>query len=161
MRHRERVRDIGRGISRLPTEPNTRLDPRTLGSQPEPKAEAQPLGHPGAPTVFYDSYEVQGHFFLRFYLFIHERHRKRGRDIGRGRSRVLTGSLMWDSIPRPCNHALSWRQTLNCWATQVSSWPGNLEHILAWLKSPNNELYKPWVTPCCSAKAGKLIPSPI
>ena len=25
------------------------LDPRTLGSGPEPKAEAQPLSHPGAP----------------------------------------------------------------------------------------------------------------
>ena len=30
--------------------PNTGLDPRTLGSQPEWKAEAQPLSHPGAPV---------------------------------------------------------------------------------------------------------------
>ena len=28
------------------------LDPRTLGSQPEPKADAQPLSHPGALFVF-------------------------------------------------------------------------------------------------------------
>ena len=27
------------------------LDPRTLGSQPEPKADAQPLSHPGAPPT--------------------------------------------------------------------------------------------------------------
>ena len=25
------------------------LDPRTPGSQPEPKADAQPLSHPGVP----------------------------------------------------------------------------------------------------------------
>ena len=27
------------------------LDPRTLGSQPEPKAEAQPLSHPSTPCL--------------------------------------------------------------------------------------------------------------
>ena len=26
------------------------LDPRTLGSHPEPKADSQPLSHPGAPV---------------------------------------------------------------------------------------------------------------
>ena len=31
-------------------EPNVGLDPRTLGSQPEPKADAQPLSHPGVPV---------------------------------------------------------------------------------------------------------------
>ena len=31
-------------------------------------------------------------FFLRFYLFIHERHTERGRDIGRGRSSSLQGA---------------------------------------------------------------------
>ena len=39
-------------------------------------------------------------------LFIHERHRERGRDIGQGRSRVPM-----DSNPGPQNHTLSWRQT--------------------------------------------------
>ena len=39
--------------------------------------------------------------FLRFYLFIYERHRERGRDIGRGRSRLHAGSPMRDSIPGP------------------------------------------------------------
>ena len=30
-------------------EPNVGLDPRTRGSRPEPKADAQPLSHPGTP----------------------------------------------------------------------------------------------------------------
>ena len=45
----ERDRDIGRGRSRLPVgKPDAGLDPRTPGSQPEPKADTQPLSHPGA-----------------------------------------------------------------------------------------------------------------
>ena len=32
-------------------ERNAGLDPRTLESQPEPKADAQPLSHPGAPEL--------------------------------------------------------------------------------------------------------------
>ena len=31
-------------------EPNARLDPRTLGSQPEPKADAHPLSHQAPPS---------------------------------------------------------------------------------------------------------------
>ena len=46
------------------------------------------------------------YFFLRFYLFIHERHRDRGRDTGRGKSRVPVESLMQDSLPGPWNHDL-------------------------------------------------------
>ena len=57
-------------------------------------------------------------FFLRFYLFIHERHKEK--DIGRGRCRLLTGSPMWDSILELQDHALSRRQTLNSWVTQAS-----------------------------------------
>ena len=30
-------------------EPDVDLDPRTPGSRPEPKADAQPLSHPGIP----------------------------------------------------------------------------------------------------------------
>ena len=37
-------------------------------------------------------------FKKRFYLFIH-RDTERGRDTGRGRSRLHAGSLTWDSIP--------------------------------------------------------------
>ena len=51
--------------------------------------------------------------FLRFYLFIHERHTQRGRDISRGRSRLPEGSPMWDSIPGLQDHALGRRQVLN------------------------------------------------
>ena len=52
----------------------------------------------------------QLYFFLKI-LFIHERRTERGRDIDRGRSRLLTGSPMWDSIPGVWDHALSQRQT--------------------------------------------------
>ena len=39
--HRQREKQAPRG------EANAELDPRTRGSQPEPKAEVQPLSHPG------------------------------------------------------------------------------------------------------------------
>ena len=34
-------------------EPDAGLHPRTLGSRPEPEADAQPLSHPGAPRDGY------------------------------------------------------------------------------------------------------------
>ena len=58
---------------------------------------------------------VSGIFFSSVHLFIHEKHRERGRDIGRGKSRLPAGSLMWD----PRDHNLSQRQMLTHWATQV------------------------------------------
>ena len=45
MRDTERGRDTGKG------EPDAGLNPRTSGSCPELKADAQPLSHPGAPEV--------------------------------------------------------------------------------------------------------------
>ena len=39
-------------------EPNVGLDPRIPGSQPKPKADAQPLSHPGAPPG--SSFKVNG-----------------------------------------------------------------------------------------------------
>ena len=61
------------------------------------------------------------YFFKRFYLFMHERHREKGRDTGRERGSTLhAGSLMWDSIPGLQDHALSQRQMLNHWATKAS-----------------------------------------
>ena len=60
----------------------------------------------------------QLHVFLR--LFIHSWETQRGRDIGRGRSRLSVGSSMGDLIPGPQDHALGRRQMLNRWATQAS-----------------------------------------
>ena len=48
--HRERGRDTDRGRSRLHAEPDVGLHPRTLGSCPEPKTDAQPLSHAGVPV---------------------------------------------------------------------------------------------------------------
>ena len=74
-------------------------------------------GSAGPPSILC----VFGFFLKRFYLFIHERHRKRGRDTGRGRRNKLHArSLMWDSIPGIQDHTLSQRQMLNRWATQAS-----------------------------------------
>ena len=52
MKDTERGRDTGRGRSRLPHgKPDARLDPRTPGSHPEPKADAQVLSHRGLPSL--------------------------------------------------------------------------------------------------------------
>ena len=61
-RETKRGRDIGRGRSRLPCrEPDVGLDPRTLGSPLELKADAQPLSHPGAPPLW--------SFFRKYFIF--------------------------------------------------------------------------------------------
>ena len=60
-------------------------------------------------TVPDRGYALNTYIFKRFiYLFIHERHRERekGRDTGRGRSKLHTGSLMWELIPGLQDHAL-------------------------------------------------------
>ena len=48
-RHRERQRHRQREKQAPCREPDAGLDPRTPGSCPEPKADAQPLSHPDAP----------------------------------------------------------------------------------------------------------------
>ena len=50
MRDTERGRDIGREKQASYREPDAGLNPRTQGSQAEPKADAQPLSHSGAPS---------------------------------------------------------------------------------------------------------------
>ena len=45
--------------------------------------------------------------------------REKGRDTGRGRSRLPAGTLTRDSIPGPWGHDLSQRWMLDLWATQV------------------------------------------
>ena len=50
MRDTEKEADTERGEKQAPCgEPDAELDPRTLGSRPEPKADVQPLSPPGAP----------------------------------------------------------------------------------------------------------------
>ena len=49
MRERERQRHRQRERQAPRREPDVGLDPRTLGSHPRLKADAQPLSHPGAP----------------------------------------------------------------------------------------------------------------
>ena len=46
-RHRQREKQAPCG------DPDAGLDPRTLGLRPEPKADAQPLSHLGAPTTYF------------------------------------------------------------------------------------------------------------
>ena len=48
-RERERQRHRQREKQAPCREPDAGLDPRTPGSCPEPKADTQPLSHPGAP----------------------------------------------------------------------------------------------------------------
>ena len=48
----ERYRERGRHIGRLPAgEPDVVLNPGTLESRSEPKADAEPLSHPGIPNL--------------------------------------------------------------------------------------------------------------
>ena len=99
-RHTERERQRHRQREKQAPcrEPDVGLDPRTLRSRPKPKADAQPLSHPGIPLLgFFKKYFI--------YLFIKTNtHTHRGRDTGRGRSRLNTGNPMWDSIPGLQDH---------------------------------------------------------
>ena len=69
-------------------------------------------------------------FFFLIKKIIHERHRERGRDIGRGRSKLLMGTLMWDLISGPWDHNLSQRPD-----AQPLSHPGALKGVvlITWL----------------------------
>ena len=57
-RHRERERQRHRQKEKQSPcgEPDVGLDPRTLGSHPEPKVDAQPLSHPSVPHHGFDLY---------------------------------------------------------------------------------------------------------
>ena len=52
-RYRERQRHGQREKQALCWEPHARLDPRTPGSRPEPKTDAQPLSPKGAPPFHF------------------------------------------------------------------------------------------------------------
>ena len=51
MRHTERQRHRQKEKQALCGEPDAGLSPRTPRSQPESKADTQPLSHPGAPKL--------------------------------------------------------------------------------------------------------------
>ena len=52
-RHKREAETQAEGEAGSLCEPNMGLDPRTLGSCPELKADAQPLSPPGAPYYFH------------------------------------------------------------------------------------------------------------
>ena len=49
--HRERQRHRQKDMQAPFSKPDVGLDPRTLGPRPEPKADVQPLSHPGVPPL--------------------------------------------------------------------------------------------------------------
>ena len=51
-RERERQRYRQREKQAPGREPNMGLDPGSRGSEPQPKADTQPLSHPGVPVSF-------------------------------------------------------------------------------------------------------------
>ena len=53
-------------------------------------------------------------FIKRFYLFIHERHTQREREIGAETQAEGEAGSMQDSIPGLQDHSLGGRQVLNC-----------------------------------------------
>ena len=65
MRDTERQRYRQREKQAPCKEPNEGLDPRTPGSRPEPKADAQPLSHPGSPHALLIL--VSPHLYLQCY----------------------------------------------------------------------------------------------
>ena len=70
MRDRERERERERQRHRQKEKqspcrkPDAALDPRTPGSYPEPKADAQPLSHPGAYPTLLLKWNSQCCFYL-------------------------------------------------------------------------------------------------
>ena len=63
-RHRQREKQA------LCREPDVGLDPRTLGLQPEPKADIQPWSHPGSPLDFFSKNQKRYSILLAIRLFL-------------------------------------------------------------------------------------------
>ena len=72
MRDIERERHRQREKQALHREPDAGLDPRTPGSGPEPKADAQPLSHPGIPRSMFKSpfYDLLATLLFLVLLFL-------------------------------------------------------------------------------------------
>ena len=49
-------------------EPDVGLNPRTPGSYPGPKADAQPLSHPGIPILVFYIFTI----FLLFFTYVYK-----------------------------------------------------------------------------------------
>ena len=79
-RRRERQRHTQREKQAPCGKPDVGLDPRTLGSRPEPKADTRPLSHSGPPFVL---------FILYLYLPLWVPHNVRGEPIYRERERSV------------------------------------------------------------------------
>ena len=62
-RHRERQRHRQREMQAPWEKPDVGLDPQTLGSRPELKADIQPLSHPGVPRIFFKMFICKSLFW--------------------------------------------------------------------------------------------------
>ena len=113
-------------------EPAVRFDPGSPGSWPGPKAGAKPLHHPGIPKLrplkrvlgykkfpqlLWEVLVYLFFFFLRFYLFMRDTERERGRDTGRGRSRLHAGEPDVGLDPGTPGSYPGPKVVLNHWAT--------------------------------------------
>ena len=58
------------------------------------------------PKPTHAAISVHEFFFKILFIYSQETERERGRDTGRGRSRLHAGSWMQDSIPGPRGHTL-------------------------------------------------------
>ena len=75
---------------------------------PWAEGRAKPLSHLGCPyfkaSPRHTSFLSLSLFKNLIYLLMRDTERERGRDPGRGRSRLHAGSPTWDSIPGLQNH---------------------------------------------------------
>ena len=69
---RERQRHRQREKQALCWDPDARFNPRTPGSRPEPKADAHPLSHPGAPDFDNSKYLIESESYnpSPFYIWL-------------------------------------------------------------------------------------------
>ena len=97
-----------------PAHPVQSASPRTAGS-----SVLVPRGGPGSSPVCCKAEKrsvVSAHpevlyiSFKKDFIYLFVRDAERGRDTGRGRSRLHAGSPTWDLIPGLQDHALSQRQ---------------------------------------------------
>ena len=70
--------------------------------------------------------------FIKDFIYIFMRDTETCRNVGRGRSRLPTGSLMQNLIPGSQDHAMSQRKMLNHWATQVPLSPTDCRNCRIW-----------------------------